>query len=292
MSTTVNALINDAYQKCSLCGNGQSVSGNEAMVGLRDLMSVIAELSSQNLALSDVEIADVHSNGIIRIMQELPDGWEEVDELPLASSLLVGKVRKYEDKVYGCQAIPGTYEFEWVERADIKWPDLIINPLPDRVTALTRKLGERYISLFPAEKQLLDSKTKRGLPSFYMCETQLEKVKVENIEYNYEVFIIETDSIQSLNYRITYLKAIPQYKLNDRLYFSEKVLSVIEDGLCAKLCLRYKLTDIKSFFDEEYANGLRLLKRINQANRPMTYNFVEGGSYLDNYYNGFSPSQW
>jgi hypothetical protein len=292
MSTTVNALINDAYQKCSLCGNGQSVSGNEAMVGLRDLMSVIAELSSQNLALSDVEIADVHSNGIIRIMQELPDGWEEVDELPLASSLLVGKVRKYEDKVYGCQAIPGTYEFKWVERADIKWPDLIINPLPDRVTALTRKLGERYISLFPAEKQLLDSKTKRGLPSFYMCETQLEKVKVENIEYNYEVFIIETDSIQSLNYRITYLKAIPQYKLNDRLYFSEKVLSVIEDGLCAKLCLRYKLTDIKSFFDEEYANGLRLLKRINQANRPMTYNFVEGGSYLDNYYNGFSPSQW
>lgn len=292
MSTTVNALINDAYQKCSLCGNGQSVSGNEAMVGLRDLMSVIAELSGQNLALSDVEIADVHSNGIIRIMQELPDGWEEVDELPVASSLLVGKVRKCDNKVYGCQAIPGTYEFEWVERADIKWPDLIINPLPDRVTALTRKLGERYISLFPAEKQVLDSKTKRGLPSFYMCETQLEKVKVENIEYNYEVFIIETDSIQSLNYRITYLKAIPQYKLNDRLYFSEKVLSVIEDGLCAKLCLRYKLMEIKSFFDEEYANGLRLLKRINQANRPMTFNFVEGGSYLDNYYNGFSPSQW
>lgn len=292
MSTTVNALINDAYQKCSLCGNGQSVSGNEAMVGLRDLMSVIAELSGQNLALSDVEVADVLSNGIIRIMQELPDGWEEVDELPVASSLLVGKVRKCDNKVYGCQAIPGTYDFEWVERADIKWPDLIINPLPDRVTALTRKLGERYISLFPAEKQVLDSKTKRGLPSFYMCETQLEKAKVENVEYNYEVFIIETDSIQSLNYRITYLKAIPQYKLNDRLYFSEKVLSVIEDGLCAKLCLRYKLTDIKSFFDEEYANGLRLLKRINQANRPMTYNFVEGGSYLDNYYNGFSPSQW
>lgn len=292
MSTTVNALINDAYQKCSLCGNGQSVAGTEAVAGLRDLMSVIAELSAQNLALSDVEIADVTSNGIIRIMEELPDGWEEVTELPVATSQLVGKVRKCGDKVYGCQAIPGTYTFEWVERPDIKWPDLIINPLPDRVTALTRKLGERYVPIYPAEKQVLDASTKRSLPTFYMCETQLEKHKVENIEYNYEVFIIETDSIQTVNYRITYLKTIPQYKLNDRLYFSEKVLSVIEEGLCAKLCLRYKLTDIKQFFDEEYANGLRLLKRINQANRPMTYSFVEGGSYLDSFYNGYSPRSW
>lgn len=292
MALTVNALINDAYQKCSLCGNGQSVSGTEAMAGLKDLMSVIAELSGQNLALSDVEIADVLSNGIIRIMEELPEGWEEVDELPEASAQLVGKVRKCGDKVYGCSAIPGTYNFQWVERPDIIWPDLLIKPLPDRVTALTRKLGERYVPLYPAEKQVLDSKTKRNLPSFYMCETQLETVRVENIDYNYEVFIIETDSIQPLRYRITYLKSIPQYKLNDRLYFSEKVLSIIEDGLCAKLCLRYKLLDVKQFFDEEYANGLRLLKRINQANRPMTYSFIEGGSYLDSYYNGFAPREW
>lgn len=289
---TVNSLINDAYQKCSLCGNGQTVSGTEAMAGLKDLMSVIAELSGQNLALSDVEIADILSNGIIRIMEELPEGWEEVAELPVASSQLVGKVRKCGNKVYGCQAIPVTYTFEWVERPDIKWPDLLIKPLPDRVTALTRKLGERYVPLYPAEKQVLDSKTKRNLPVFYTCETQLETVRVENIDYNYEVFIIETDSIQTLRYRITYLKSIPQYKLNDRLYFSEKVLSVIEEGLCAKLCLRYKLLDVKQFFDEEYANGLRLLKRINQANRPMTYNFVEGGSYLDSYFNGFAPREW
>lgn len=291
MSTSVNALINDSYQKCSLCGNGQSVSGTEAMAGLRDLMSVIAELSGQNLALSDVETADITSNGSIRIMGELPDGWEEVTSLPQATSDLVGQVRKCGDTIYGCHAI-NTVTFAWIERPDIIWPDLIIDPLPDRVTALTRKLGERYAPIYPAEKHVLDTSTKRSLPSFYTCETQLEKHTVANIEYNYEVFIIETDSIQTVNYRITYLKAIPQYKLTDKLYFSEKVLSVIEDGLCAKLCLRYKLMDIKPFFDAEYANGLRLLKRTNQANRPMTYNFVEGGSYLDSFYNGYSPRSW
>jgi hypothetical protein len=288
---TVNALINQAFQRCSLVGDGQAATGTQAMNALFDLQSLIAELNGQNLILSDVETVNVPSNGIIRIMEELPEGWEEVNELPSASSQLVGKVRKCGNKVYGCQAIPGTYNFEWVERADIKWPDLIINPLPDRVVTLSRKLGIRYIQLFPAERQILDAKTKMGLPTFFTCETQLEKHKVENIEYNYEVFIIETDSVQSLEYRVTYLKTLPQYKLNDKLYFSEKVLSVLEDSLCAKLCLRYKLLDVKAMFDEEFANAVRLLKRVNQSNRPMTYEGI-GGSYLDNYYNCFAPNQW
>ena len=152
-------------------------------------------------------------------------------------------------------------------------------------------MGVRYIQLFPGERQILDAKSKMGLPTFFTCETQLEKHNVENVEYNYEVFIIETDSIQSFEYRITYLKTLPHYKLNDKLYFSEKILSILEDGLCAKLCLRYKLLDVKAMFEEEFANGVRLLKRVNQSNRPMSYEGI-GGSYLDNYYRGFAPSNW
>ena len=145
--------------------------------------------------------------------------------------------------------------------------------------------------MFPGERQFLDAKSKLGLPKFFTCETQLEKHSVEDVEYNYEVFIIETDSIQSLEYRITYLKTLPHYKLNDKLYFSEKILSILEDGLCAKLCLRYKLLDVKAMFEEEFANGVRLLKRVNQSNRPMNYEGI-GGYYLDNYYNGFTPNNW
>ena len=288
---TVNALINQAFQRCSLVGDGQAATGSQAMNALFDLQSLIAELNSQNLILSDVETANVMSNGIIRVMEELPDGWEEVAELPAASGQLVGKVRKCGNKVYGCSAVPGASEFQWVERPDIKWPDLLISPLPDRVVTLSRKLGVRYIQLFPGERQILDAKSKMGLPTFFTCETQLEKHSVDNAEYNYEVFIIETDSIQSLEYRITYLKTLPHYKLNDRLYFSEKILSILEDGLCAKLCLRYKLLEVKAMFEEEFANGVRLLKRVNQSNRPMNYEGI-GGSYLDNYYKGFAPSNW
>lgn len=288
---SVNALINQCYQRCSLVGDAQSCTGTQAMQGLNDLKCLIAELNGQNLMLSDVETADITKNGIIRIMEALPDGWEEVTELPAASSQLVGKVRKCGNTVYGCEAIPGTYNFEWVERADIKWPDLVINPLPDRVVTLSRKLGNRYVQLFPGERQLLDSKTKLGLPTFYTCETQLEHHRVENIDYTYEVFIIETDSVQSVQYRVTYLKGLPDLKLNDKLYYSEKIISILEDGVCAKLCLRYKLMDIKPVFEEEFANAVRLLKRANQSNRPMVYEGI-GGSYLDSFYDGLCPRSW
>ena len=288
---SVNALLNQCFQRCSLVGDSQVATGSQAMQGLNDLKSLIAELNGQNLILSDVETADITKNGIIRIMEALPDGWEEVTELPAASSMLVGKVRKCGNTVYGCQAIPGTYNFEWVERADIKWPDFVISPLPDRVVTLSRKLGNRYVQLFPGERQLLDSKTKLGLPTFYTCETQLEHHRVENIDYTYEVFIIETDSIQSVQYRVTYLKGLPDLKLNDKLYYSEKIISILEDGVCAKLCLRYKLMDIKPVFEEEFANAVRLLKRANQSNRPMVYEGI-GGSYLDSFYDGLCPRSW
>jgi len=288
---TVNNLINQCFQRCSLVGDGQAATGTQAMQGLNDLKCLIAELNGQNLILSDVETADITKNGIIRIMEALPDGWEEVTELPAASSQLVGKVRKCGNTVYGCEAIPGTYNFQWVERADIKWPDLVISPLPDRVVTLSRKLGNRYVQLFPGERQLLDSKTKLGLPSFFTCETQLEHHRVENIDYTYEVFIIETDSVQSVQYRVTYLKGLPDLKLNDKLYYSEKIISILEDGVCAKLCLRYKLMDIKPVFEEEFANAVRLLKRANQSNRPMVYEGI-GGSYLDSFYDGLCPRSW
>lgn len=289
---TVNALINQCFQRCSLIGDGQSCSGTQAMQGLNDLMCLIAELNGQNLILSDVETVNCFkSGGKIRIMEKLPEGWYELDSLPSdLTNYNPGCVLKVGNE-FRTVIVEGQIKHTVPMNGFDKWPDLIIEPLIDRVVTLSRKLGVRYVQLFPAERQLLDSKTKMGLPTFYACETQLEKIKVIDTEYNYEVFIIDTDSVQPIEYRITYLKKIPEYKLNDRLYFSEKIISILEDGICSKLCLRYKLLDVKPIFDEEFANGVRLLKRTNNANRPMTYEGF-GGSYLDNFYNGFAPNQW
>lgn len=288
---TVNNLINQCFQRCSLVGDGQTATGTQAMAALNDLQCLIAELNGQNLIKSDVETVDINKNGKIRIMESLPEGWFELTEWPEdLSSYKIGNLIKVGNTV---KVVEGSAQIKYLVTLNNfdKWPDLIISPLPDRVVSLSRKIGTRYLQLLPGDKPLLDSRTKQGLPNFYMCETQLEHTEILDNSYDYEVFIIETDSVQSINYRITYLKSIPQYKINDRLYFSEKVLTVLEDGLCAKLCLRYKLLEIKPYFDEEYANGVRLLKRVNNSNRPMTYE-VNNGSYLDNFYNGLAPREW
>ena len=288
---TVNNLINQCFQRCSLVGDGQTATGTQAMAALNDLQCLIAELNGQNLIKSDVETVDINKNDKIRIMESLPEGWFELTEWPDSlDNYKIGNILKVNNEI---KAVDGQATFKYLIPLNgfDKWPDLIISPLPDRVVSLSRKIGTRYLQLLPGDKPLLDSRTKQGLPNFYMCETQLEHTEVLNNSYDYEVFIIETDSVQPINYRITYLKSIPQYKINDRLYFSEKVLTVLEDGLCAKLCLRYKLLEIKPYFDEEYANGVRLLKRVNNSNRPMTYE-VNNGSYLDNFYNGLAPREW
>ena len=294
---TTNALINDCFQKCSLVGEGQAATGTQAMAALKDLMSVIAELNGQNLILTDVETVDITKSLKIRIMDKLPEGWHEMDERPDdLTPYQVGEIFKIGDRFFwvdilatDIKGLATTDEFN--DEMKTRWPDLIVSPLPDRIQSLARKLGNRYVQLFPAQRQVLDSKTKMGLPTFFSCETQLEHMEQNTMTYDYEVFIIDIDSVQVLPYRITYLKSIPEYNLNDRLYFSERIISILEDGLCAKLCLRYKLTDVKPLFDEEYANAVALLKRSNNGNRPMTYD-IGGSSYLDSFYNGLAPREW
>ena len=153
MAITVNNLINQCFQKCSLVGDGQTATGNQAMAALNDLESVIADLNGQNLMLSDVETADIFKSAKIRIVEELPEGWSEVDVLQYGTK--AGQICKCGDKVYAWEpAVPGDpTTLTWVERPDIVWPDLIIAPLPDRVVTLSRKLGERFIQLFPASRQ-------------------------------------------------------------------------------------------------------------------------------------------
>ena len=59
MAIQINSLIQHAYQKTSLVGNGQVADGTQTRAALEDLKSVISKLNQQNLILSDVRTVDV-----------------------------------------------------------------------------------------------------------------------------------------------------------------------------------------------------------------------------------------
>ena len=102
--------------------------------------------------------------------------------------------------------------------------------------------------------------------------------------------MIEGNSYQGSEYRAVILKGIPQLTLRDTLHISSKYEAMIEDGLCAKICQRYKLMDVKEDFAGEFESAKRTIKRINHANRPMTYSFVNPHGYDENYWNLYGGS--
>lgn len=60
MAISVNSLIQQAFEECSLVGDGQSVSGTKAQVGLSLLNVCIAELNAQNYIITAFTRKDVN----------------------------------------------------------------------------------------------------------------------------------------------------------------------------------------------------------------------------------------
>ena len=303
----INEIIQNAFQRCSLVGDGQSATGTQSMAGLADLKCLINELNAQNLLLDNAKSVDIVATDEIRIADKLPENWiyleggyEDID----VNEYDVGTIIKlsiphngYDFYVIGETGTPsGRVKYKYSTKGLCigmrkAWPHLIISELPDRVEGIGRKIGERFVQLKPAEKTFIDSYTKQGLSKFYAVNTESVITDAEN-NYYMNVLKINFDSMTPSTYRITYLQNIKDIKLTDTLFLNKKYESLLEDGLCAKLCLRYKLLDVKPVFDEEYQNGVRLIKRINKANRPMNYSDLTGDSWYDNYANGHSGFGW
>ena len=102
-----------------------------------------------------------------------------------------------------------------------------------------------------------------------------------------EYFNIEFDSSISNNYRITILKGIKVFNIDEPLKLSNKYASMIEDGLCVKLCQRYKYLEMKSDFEKDFESAKTMISRINSSNRPMLYDrFADNNNGYFNLMNG------
>lgn len=303
----VNNLIQHAFQKCSLVGEYQVADGTKTKNALEDLKSVISKLNEQNLMLQDVKTLDSWTSDIIRIAKK-PKNWFEYQKYEdiVLENRNVGDIIHIIEPYNGfnfysvacytpeVKELVSTVQFN----NDMKnkyWPTHFIEEVPDRVIGVGRFIANRFVQLFPVDKMRMDSRPKVGLASEYFVKTENCTVypidcpeEANTVSYLY----IELNAKMPSKIRVTYLENIPDLKIEDTLYINSMYETVLEEGLCAELCLRYKLMELKPAFDEEFSNSVRMLKTTNAANRPMTYDFSDNGSYMDNYYNGFAPTQW
>ena len=309
---SVNEIIQNSFQRCSLVGDGESATGTQAMAGLKDLQSLIAELNTENDVLENYETFDVYASNKIKFAVK-PERWFEIQNLAELNSRIdqdlveMGDIYKLKEPNNGFtfytvrsftpgQLTPFSQQ-SWNDYMKDFWANVWVEEVPDRVIGCARKIGNAFSQLVRSDKTTIDSCTKSHLPTQYVCETEIKDVNYPHDDedlykpYTIEYFVVEMDSNVAAPIRLTVLKGLPKFKLEDTLHLSSKYESLLEDGLCVKLCQRYKLMDIKSDFEKDFEDQKYKIKRINYANRPVIYNGF-GKSWDTNFSNFAGGLGW
>ena len=306
----VNELIQNAFQRVGIVGDGETVSPRQAMAGLADLQSLITELNTEDYLMENYETYDAHVSNKIKFAVK-PDNWHEVeDESEIETrisnnAVAVGDIFKIKNelKFYVIRSQAGAFYKmttpQWNTYMSEYWPTFFVDAVPDRCIGVARKIGNTYKQLIPADKMMIDAQTKGHLAELYTVETEWAEVNYPhdlddpNYEpYTLEYFVIEFDSNVSSQFRITVLKGIKIYNIEDKLQISSKYESMIEDGLCVKLCQRYKYLEMKEDFEKDFDSAKTMISRINSSNRPMLYANYGNNDYNRSYWDLTSGRMW
>lgn len=307
---SVAELIENAFQRVGIIGDCETVSPTQAMAGLRDLHDVITELNTENYILENYQTYDAYVANKIKFAVK-PERWFEaesadaIDDLIRDGEVDVGDIYKIKDKneFYTIRSQSGTYykmtSNNWNSYMTEYWPTFFVDAVPDRCIGVARKIGNTYKQLIPADKMMIDAQTKGHLAELYTVETEWSEVNYPhdfddpNYEpYTLEYFVIEFDSNVSTEFRITVLKGIKIYNIEDKLQISSKYVSMIEDGLCVKLCQRYKYLEMKEDFEKDFDSAKTMISRINSSNRPLLYSSYGNNDYNANYWRLYGGLGW
>ena len=296
----VNSIVQNACQRVGIVGDGQAANENQAMAALNDLKAVITDLNTQNLILENYQTVDFRASKSVRFAK-LPKGWFTYTNFVDADTDLpnrnLDEVCKIGDTYYfvGFDA----HDVRWLtndtfqKKMEQYWPDVVIEGnLPDRLIGCARKLTQKWIKLYPGDKTKIDSFMPVGRASMYCTETEYANITVGDTRYDLEYFHIEFNTNYNDLYRITYLETIDDLDIDDVLYYSSKYQNMIEDGLCMKLCMRYKFLDSLEMFENEYEIDKRNIKVINDANRPEVYENFGMNDFNYGYEMGFAGEGW
>ena len=306
----VNELVTNAFQRVGIVGDGETPTATQVMAGVNDLQDVITNLNVEDYLLENYQTYDAYVANKITFARR-PERWFDVESADAIDVLIrngeaeVGDIYKIKDKneFYTIRSQDGSFykmtNAEWNTYMSEYWPTFFVDAVPDRCIGVARKIGNTYKQLIPADKMMIDAQTKGHLAELYTVETEWAEVGYPHDadDPNYkptpvEYFVIELDSNVSSKFRITILKGIKIYNVEDKLQISSKYESMIEDGLCVKLCQRYKYLEMKADFEKDFDSAKTMISRINSSNRPMLYSSYGNNDYNANYWRLANGSFW
>ena len=303
-------IIQNAFQRVGIVGDCETVSPTQAMAGVKDLQDVITQLNVEDYILENYVTYDANVAKKITFARK-PERWFEVESADAIDVLIrndkvaVGDIYKIKDKneFYTIRSQDGSFykttSNDWNTYMTEYWPTFFVDAVPDRCIGVARKIGNTYKQLIPADKMMIDAQAKGHLAELYTVETEWADIDYphDSNDPNYkpttvEYFVIEFDSNVSSKFRITILKGIKIYNIEDKMQISSKYESMIEDGLCVKLCQRYKYLEMKADFEKDFDSAKTMISRINSSNRPMLYSSYGNNDYNANYWRLANGAFW
>lgn len=246
MSISVQQLVQTAFQNCSLIGDGESVDGTAYGTTAHD-----GALGLLNNLLSEL------------------NNQQYITQATYTIDLPVGETMTF------CGS-------DWHGFVPPNWVRV---DAPDRLFGVSRKIGDRWIPLHSCDRQQIDQRTKKSLPTSWAYEIVPNTIPA----IPFGILYLDTTIITPV--RIFYPMKL-ELKTNDPfLGISDAYFDLLLNGLCVKLCVKYKLTDYLPIFEQQFKQAKNLIKRSNATQRMLQRGDLVGG-YDDSFYNGLGGVGW
>lgn len=251
MSISVQQLVQTAFQNCSLIGDGESVDGTAYGTTAHD----------GALGLLNNLLSELNNQGYI------------------ASGF----------SVYNFTYTHPT--FILANYTPLVSDALVLGFLPTRIEGVSRQIGSRWLPLHSCDRQTMDTRTKMQLPtswSYEVQKTELPNGSGTSVIENGRLFL---DTNKPTQVKMWCMQPIKAELENPTLFLSDIYFDLLLNGLCVKLCVKYKLTDYLPIFEQQFKQAKNLIKRSNATQRMLQRGDL-GGGYDDSFYNGLGGVGW
>lgn len=251
MSISVQQLVQTACQNCTLVGDGQSVPGTMYGTTARD----------GALGLLNNLFSELSSQGYI------VSGFSEKEFTYSKPAILCGSGSMFFDD------------------------EVVLGVIPQKLEGVSRKIGERWLPLHSCNRQQMAQRNTMQLPTSWTYEVTKTGVLYHGQEIIVEHGLLVLDTKKPTPIKIWFSQPL-KADLNDTtLYLSDIYFDLLLNGLCVKLCVKYKLTDYLPIFEQQFRQAKNLIKRINATQRMLQRGDL-GGGYDDSFYNGLGGVGW
>lgn len=178
--------------------------------------------------------------------------------------------------------------FRKLEEGEEQSPDTIDMEAPEKVEAVCRKLGARWLPLAPMDPVQMAMKNPASLPTGFKYGREMEQGPTEPRE----VGIVKLNGRPLSELRLFINAKLPRYTLADRIYLSDLYNELLLSGLKYRLACFYELSEQKKADClRDYSAARKLIKR-NTASQRMMVNTPLAGGYDDAYYDAMAGAYW